>query len=405
MSDAAHPNPELAWRLERIYSLHRKEIDLRLENSPYESLLHDLADPHLRLPPVVHVAGTNGKGSTLACLRALLEAAGRRVHVMTSPHLIRFNERIRLAGSLVDDSTLIQALDHVWTVNNGRPVTFFEFTTALTFHLFAGHDADFTLVETGMGGRLDCSNIIPDPVVTGIASIGYDHQRFLGETLPEISGEKAGIMKKNVPCVIGHQPYFDQVHYVFTKRAQELDIPLSMAGQDWGLDGVPQPNLYGVHQHWNAAMAVQLYNHLPDLPPVDLSVLGHVDWPGRMQKVDHLGQDIWIDGGHNEGGAKALARICQGWREESPDTPIHLVLGMGADKDPNAFLSPFMPYIDSVHCIDLHGGRNPQSAESLRDKIDFNNVKTIDISDINTLPGKKIICGSLYLYASIFAKN
>lgn len=404
-SDAVHPNPGLAQRLNRIYALHRKEIDLRLERSPYESLLHDLGDPHPRLPPVIHIAGTNGKGSTLACLRALLEGAGKRVHVMTSPHLMVFNERIRIAGTLVDDDTLITALDHVWAVNNGRPVTFFEFTTALTFHLFAGHDADYTLVETGMGGRLDCSNIIPNPILTGITAIGYDHQKFLGDTLPEIAGEKAGIMKADAPCIIGYQPYADQVHNVFINRARQLDIPLSIAGQDWGLDGVPQPNLQGVHQHWNAAMAVEIMRHLPGVTLPDLSALRHVDWPGRMQAVPHLGPDIWYDGGHNEGGANALAAICQDWKAQEPETPVNIILAMGSDKDPNEFLLPFLPFIDSVHVMGLQGGRHPQTAQELSDKITVIRSKTIEISDIKGLDGRTLLCGSLYLAAQIFAKN
>lgn len=404
-SDAIHPNPDLQERLSRIYDLHREAIDMRLGCTPYDTILHDLGDPHLHLPPVVHVAGTNGKGSTIAMLKSLLLNANKTVHVMTSPHLSVFNERITLANDRIDDDTLLKALDHVWAVTQGRPVTFFEFTSALTFYVFAQCEADFVLLETGLGGRLDCSNVVPDPIAVGITAIGYDHQEFLGDSLAEIAGEKAGIMKAGVKTVLGFQPYFDEVYSVFYNKAAALQAPLSVAGKDWDLTDVPQPNLHGVHQHWNAAMAVQLYKAIDGLPAINLRALNHVEWPARMERLVGFGHDVWFDAAHNEGGAHALSALLKGWRTNDPDQPIHLVMGLGSNKDPDTLLRPLLPYVDTVSCLSLDAGRHPQSAQSLCEQITLTQAQCIDVCDIQHKQGRVIICGSLYLYASLFAKN
>jgi len=419
-SDAAHPNPLVARRLSDIYKLHRKEMDLRLADSPYLDLLHALGDPHNSLPPVVHIAGTNGKGSTLAMLRAMLEAAGYRAHVYTSPHLILFNERVRLAGTLIDDKMLIDLIDRVNVANAGRPITFFEFTTALAFVAFNLVPADIVLLETGMGGRLDCTNAVDHPFVTAITKISYDHMDFLGHTLPDIAAEKAGIMKRGAPCVIGSQMAPEQVMPVFRKRAGELGIDLIEAPalpRDY-----PAPNLVGSHQLENAALALAIADQLRgfDIPAqTRRHGLRHTEWPGRMQRITAgpvaaqlpEGWELWFDAAHNDSGAQALAVQLQHWRDETPEKPVHLVVGLAGDKDVKAFFGPLEGLYDTLALVDLPHARVPRTAAALALAIReagfhkpaalYENVPDAILSHQGGKPIRVIVAGSMYLYEAV----
>lgn len=352
-ADTHHSNPLLEAALKRIYSLHRKEMDFRLGDGPYGDLLAKLGNPHLNLPPVIHVAGTNGKGSTIAMLRAMAEDMGLTVHAYTSPHLFRFNERLRVSGKLINDATLLNAIDHINLVNGDAAVTFFEFTTALAFHLFANHPADLVLLETGMGGRLDCSNVVSDPAVTIITAIGFDHMEYLGHTLENIAFEKAGIMKPNTPCILAPQFYSEAVA-VFQARAEELGCPLIMASPD---AETPIPSLSGAHQRDNMAAALAAFSILyPDYaPPSHLQI----DWPGRFQNLN-APFSLLYDGAHNADSFRVLADTLT---ERFPDQPIVLILAMQGGKDINDYLKPLQDAI--LYTVDLPIGRKPQSAAEL----------------------------------------
>lgn len=418
-ADANHPNPEVAKRLQHIATLHRTDVDLRLGASPYNALLERLGNPHKKIPPVVHIAGTNGKGSTLAFLRAMLEAANYKVHVYTSPHLLTFNERIRLAGKLIDDEELIELHDVVSKANAGVALTFFEFTTALAFLAFARHPADIMLLETGMGGRLDCTNVIEKPLVTAITKISHDHMEFLGNTLEDIADEKAGIMKQNVPCVIGAQMDTQAVMPVFESRSRALNAPLIIAGKSLPRD-YPAPSLVGAHQIENAATALAIIEQLP-FPVSDAHKrkgLIHADWPARMQRIRHgscaalLPPDweLWFDAAHNDSGALALGAQLKTWKRQNPGTPIHLIVGLAADKDTDAFFGPLSGLYDTLTLVDLPRARRPQSATQLQTKLSSQKTNCADtlmrgISTVTQESSKKgLICvaGSLYLYLEMF---
>jgi len=277
-------------------ALHPKIIDLTLDR--VWRLLTALGDPQDRLPPVIHIAGTNGKGSTQAMIRAGLEAAGHRVHAYTSPHLARFHERIRLAGVLIDEDELTKVLDRCYAANDGAPITYFEITTCAALLAFAETPADFTLLEVGLGGRLDATNVMDDPRLTLITPVDLDHQQYLGETLPEIAGEKAGILKRGVPCVVG--PQHEAALQVIEARAARLGVPLLARGQHWhateergrliyqdesGLMDLPLPNLPGPHQIGNAGMALAALRHLGLKEPACEAAVTRADWPARMQRL------------------------------------------------------------------------------------------------------------------------
>lgn len=416
-SDAAHPNPDVAKRLAHIYTLHRTDVDLRLGESPYIKLLEKLGSPHKKLAPVIHVAGTNGKGSVLAFLRAMLEHAGHSVHVYTSPHLVTFNERIRVNGNLISDAHLIELYDRVETANAGAPITFFEFTTAMAFLAFAENPADITLLETGMGGRLDCTNVIENPIVTAITKISFDHTEFLGNTLEAIAFEKAGIIKPGVPCVIGVQMTPEKVLPVFKKRAQELNAPLHIAERDWepGVDFTP--SLTGAHQIENAALAVEIASLLPEnlaVQAVD-TIYGttHAQWPGRMQCITQSALlpsipttcELWFDAAHNDSGAMALAEQLRSWKKTDPDMPIHLVVGLAADKDVSAFFGALQNLYDDLTLVDLPQARKPQTAQDLKIKAALTNAHTASTvaEALKQAPknGRVIVAGSLYLYQQL----
>lgn len=362
----------VAAALDRLRGRSPTTIDLSLDR--VRLLLARLGDPQRHLAPVVHIAGTNGKGSTLAILRALLEASGRRVHAYTSPHLLRFNERIRVAGTAIGDAALLEVLERVETAIGSLPVTFFEATTCAAFLAFAETPADVVLLETGLGGRLDATNMIDRPAVTAITPIGFDHMAYLGDTLAAIAAEKAGILKAGVPAVIGPQP--DAALTVLRTRAADLGVSVAQAGETWRVTDVgggfvydsmgrrlvlPPPALPGRHQLWNAGMAIALAEALGlDLPEATVAAgLSGVVWPGRLQRLgagsvaDRLppGSEVWLDAAHNAEGAVQLA----GFLAERPALPTVLVWGMYADKPAAAFLETLRPQLTRAYAVPVTG--------------------------------------------------
>lgn len=350
----------IASRLER---LHPRLIDLSLDRLLV--LLARLGHPEQRLPPIVHVAGTNGKGSTCAFIRAMAEAAGRRVHVYTSPHLVRFNERIRIAGDLVSDERLVATMQRVEQVNDGAPITVFEVITAVAFDLFAETPADLCVLEVGLGGTGDATNVIERPAVSAITSISLDHRELLGPTLEIIAGEKAGIMKPGVPVVIGAQP--DAVRRVLQDHAAGVGAPMLLRGRDWDIEAaggglryadaggrmhLPLPSLPGAYQHDNAGIALAALR-VAELPH-DPRGIGAAEWPARMQRLRGklaallpADWELWLDGGHNPGAGEVLAEHLRGWS----DRPVHLVVGMKQAKDSAEFLRPLLPLAETVWAV------------------------------------------------------
>jgi dihydrofolate synthase/folylpolyglutamate synthase len=347
----------------RLELLHPRLIDLSLDR--LHVLLGKLGHPEQRLPPVIHVAGTNGKGSTCAFIRAMAEAAGLRVHVYTSPHLVRFNERIRVAGALVADDRLIAAMERIERINDGAPITVFEVITATAFDLFAAAPADLCVLEVGLGGRGDATNVIDPPAACAITSISLDHRELLGPTVEIIAGEKAGIMKPGVPLAIGAQP--DNVLRVLLDHAAALDVKVRLRGRDWDLTATtggfryadaagtidaPTPSLPGLFQQDNAGIAITALRAAA--VPHDPAGLAGAEWPARLQRLHgRLAAmlppewELWLDGGHNPGAGVVLAEHLRAWA----DRPVHLVVGMKQAKDSAEFLRPLLPLTSSVWAV------------------------------------------------------
>jgi dihydrofolate synthase/folylpolyglutamate synthase len=399
-------------------------------------LLDALGAPQRRLPPVVHVAGTNGKGSLVAYLKAMVEAAGLRAHVYTSPHLVRFNERIVLAGAVIDDGALRALLERCERANNGQPITFFEITTAAAFLGFAETPADITLLEVGLGGRLDATNLVDHPALCAITPVSLDHQNYLGDTVVSIAGEKAGILKPGVPAVIGPQP--DAAAAVIEACAAALDVTLFRHGADWSVESLPAggfayrdvrrrlelppPGLVGWHQIANAGTAVACAAALVDRFPLGDAALAagvrQVRWPARLQRlvrgplVASLPRDIelWLDGGHNPSAAEALARTVADWR----DRPLRLVLGMLDTKDPVAFLRPLAPHVVALRTVALGGDSPfvpPERLAALARDAGIDAAPAPSVADAVAglaavgAPARILICGSLYLAGSVLVEN
>lgn len=405
--DCAHPSKDIEKRLESIYALHIKKMDFRLDKGPYIDLLAALGNPHFNLPPVIHVAGTNGKGSTIAFLKSLCEAAGLSVHTYTSPHLIKFNERITLAGHYISDNDLIHYLDMTDKANNGNSVTFFEYTTALAFRAFADNPADICILETGLGGRLDCTNVIPNPKATIITSIGYDHMDWLGHDIASIATEKAGIIKKDAPCFIAPQTYDDQIRDVFVNKTAEVGCPLHFVERAADL---PTLGLIGDHQKDNASVALTVFKTIGLQSISNIAAtqaLAKAQWPARMEKLSDY-PEIWFDCGHNKDGAIVIAAQLSQWKRDNSTRAIHLILGLAADKNPHDFLNLLMPFIDSITCVDLPNARNPQMGTELFERIKNNQNETVTVRNGHTIKNAihsleknnalTIISGSLYLY-------
>jgi len=352
--------------LARLTQLHPKKIDLSLAR--IERLLAALGDPQDQLPPAVHVAGTNGKGSTVATMRACLEAAGYRAHVFTSPHLVRFNERIRVAGKLIQDDALVALLDECERANAGQPITFFEVATCAAFLAFSRTPADIALLEVGLGGRLDTTNIVRRPAVTAITPVSLDHQAFLGPTVAAIAGEKAGILKPGVPAVIG--PQTEEAETVIETRAAALGAPLCRwdrewhcarssgemryEGPRWRLD-LPLPSLPGAHQIANTGTAIACLEQLSGVVLAAEAIakgLRQIDWPARLQRLQRgplleilpAGWELWLDGGHNPSAGRAIAEMAAGWQ----DRPLDLVVGMLNTKDPSGARNPLGSFVFSM---------------------------------------------------------
>ncbi len=427
--------------LERLLTLHPKRIDLVLDR--IQRLLAALDHPERKLPPVIHVAGTNGKGSVCAYLRAMLEANGYRVHVYTSPHLVRFHERIRLAGSLISEEELSTILEECERANSGAPITFFEITTAAALLAFARHPADALVLEVGLGGKYDATNVIDKPAAVCITPVALDHQEFLGTSLAGIAGEKAGIIKPGVPCIVG--PQANEAREVIARTADRLGAPLFIYGEDFhaheehgrlvyqddnGLLDLPLPKLQGRHQIANSAIAVatlrQLGKHWSREAAIERG-LRDVEWPARMQRLLRgplieaapKGAEIWLDGGHNPHGAAALAQSMADLEERAPK-PLYLICGMLRTKDARGFLSAFRGLARHVSTLTIPGEEASLGAGALYDAarevgLDATPADSLDDAMLQVAAWSRarkdegsprvLICGSLYLAGRVLAEN
>ena len=391
----------------RLHGLHPRLIDLSLER--LQVLLAKLDHPEQRLPPVIHVGGTNGKGSTCAFLRAMTEAAGQRVHVYTSPHLVRFNERFRIAGKLVSDEALEDAFEHVERVNAGTAITVFEVMTAVAFDLFALTPADVCVLEVGLGGRGDATNVIAKPAACAITSISLDHREMLGDTLALIAAEKAGIMKLGVPVAIGAQPA--EVLDVLLASAERVGAPVLLRGRDWQIPTHPQPSLAGAFQLDNAGIAIAALR--ASGLPMDVAGIASAEWPARLQRLHGRlaallpsGWELWLDGGHNPGGGLALAEHLRTWS----DRPIHLVVGMKQSKDAAEFLQPLLPLAATVWAVaevDQHDARPVAAIIEASGGVAKPGPHVVDA--LRALPrdraARVLICGSLYLAGEVLKQD
>jgi dihydrofolate synthase/folylpolyglutamate synthase len=419
----------------RLAALHPKRIDLSLDR--IERLLGALGHPERNLPPVIHVAGTNGKGSTIAFMRAILEAAGKRVHVYSSPHLVRFNERYRLGGALVSDEELGTTLEECERVNGGEPITVFEITTAVGMMLFARYPADVLLLEVGLGGRLDATNVTDRPLATVITHIAIDHTDFLGDSLEKIATEKAGILKRQTPAIIAAQAR--DALAVIERQAVRLDAPLKIAGEDWtateergrlvyqdsdGLLDLPAPKLYGRHQFENAGAAIAALRasglKLP--APAFEAGMVRVDWPARMQRLTQgplagllqPESELWLDGGHNPDGGRAIAAALADL-EERVSRPLVLVVGMMATKDGEGFLRNFSGLARRVITVPIHQEKALPAA-ALAEIAQNAGIPALARDDVESAlmvaarlelaPAPRVlITGSLYLAGEVLAAN
>ncbi len=422
--------------LERLTRLHPKIIDLSLGR--VERLLARLGHPERALPPVVHVAGTNGKGSVIAYLAAMLQAAGRTAHAYVSPHLVRFHERIALAGRPIAEDRLSAILAECEDVNGGEPITFFEITTAAAMLAFSRTPGDVLLLETGLGGRLDATNVVDRPQLCVITPVSIDHVQYLGDDLAGIAAEKAGILKPGVPAVIGPQPAV--ALGAIRARAEHVQSPLYAFGEGWTFedrdDGLryrddegsltlPKPHLLGAHQVANAAIAVAAARRLGDLGPGEAAIrrgLSEARWPARLQRLSRGpladlaarqggGWEVWLDGGHNAAAGQALAETAARWR----DRPLYLIYGMLNTKAAQDFLRPLGPHAAALHAIAIPGVEASLSAaeaaaEAAAAGLSARTADTVAaalgaILEGAPAPGRVLICGSLYLAGHVLADN
>jgi dihydrofolate synthase / folylpolyglutamate synthase len=431
--------------LDHVKRLHPKRIDLSLGRM--ERLLSRLGHPEKKLPPVIHVAGTNGKGSTTAYLKAALEAAGYGVHVYTSPHLVRFNERIQLAGKekdqaaeAIEETELAALLTECEIANGDAPITFFEITTACAFLAFSRHEADIVLLEVGLGGRLDATNVIDKPALTVLTPISIDHVQFLGETLAGIADEKAGILKSGVPCITAQQSPIALKQ--IDKRALALGVQVTGCDADgWQVEhtgsemtttigGVriasPLPALPGLHQIKNAGLAVAILKKLPGFEVSDAAIargLTSTTWPGRLQDLSqsraarHLpaASELWLDGGHNAASGAVLADTLKQWQQDDP-RPTYLVCGMLNVKDVSGFMTPFKGLIDGLYGLTIPGEPNALPASDITrqaSEAGLPSQPALSVIDAlenisgqaNNKAPRVLICGSLYLAGSVLANE
>jgi len=431
---AISSDPAVQRQLERLATLSPGADILGLER--ISALLERLGNPHRRLPPVFHVAGTNGKGSTCAFLRAAIEASGKKVHVYTSPHLVRFNERIRIAGHLIEDPLLASLLAEVLDISEGVSPSFFEVTTAAAFLAFERHPADAAIIEVGLGGRLDATNVLETPVVCGIAQLGIDHQAFLGDRIEQIAAEKAGIAKPGVPLVTHHYP---------ASQGNEIGRAARAVGARWLEKGgvwdaspyrgklhyrdeqgelqLPLPRLPGAHQAANAALAIAMLRHQDavEVPAASLrAAMGWAEWPARLQKLASGplpallpgGSELWLDGGHNPAAGRAIADFFRG--RLAPGRPFHLVLGMLANKDLRGLLEPFAG--SGVHIVAVpvpgHEHHDADAVQAVAESLGLTAEGAADAPDALRAIGRReeepplvLIGGSLYLAGTVLAAN
>ncbi|MGO4914359.1 bifunctional folylpolyglutamate synthase/dihydrofolate synthase [Pseudogemmobacter sp. W21_MBD1_M6] len=411
-----------------MMSLHPKIIDLTLDR--VWRLLAALGHPERTLPPVIHIAGTNGKGSTQAMLRAGLESAGKTTHAYTSPHLARFHERIRLAGELITDAYLTEVLDECERANGGIGITYFEITTVAALLAFARTPADYTLLEVGLGGRLDATNVVEKPALTIITPVSLDHQSYLGDTLAQIAGEKAGIIKRGVPCVVG--PQSDEGLEVIEARANRLGAPLMVYSQHWhvweergrlvyqdetGLLDLPLPNLIGAHQVQNAGGVIAALRTLGFDNDTCEAAITRAQWPARMQRLKHgplvdaAGPaELWLDGGHNPAAGDAIAETLT----RLPNLPTYMICGMLNTKDIGGYLAPLAAHTAHLYGVSIPKEVNTLSAEdtvaaALKAGMAATPADTV-LSAIHSItkadPAARIlICGSLYLAGRVLQQN
>ena len=440
-ASAAKRAPPLGELIARLSALHPKRIDLDLERM--HRLLERLDHPERRLPPVVHVAGTNGKGSTIAYLRAILEAANLRVHVYTSPYLVRINECFRLGGTgggvLVDDDELRAALEHCERANAGAPITIFEIETAAAFYLFAQHPADVLLLEVGLGGRLDATNVIDAPLATVIAPVSMDHTEFLGPTLMTIAREKAGIIKRDVPAICAEQT--PEAIAVIEAQAKRMHATLHIAGQDWhvnvergrlvyqddrGLMDLAAPKLFGRHQFDNAGLAIATLRALETFkiePAAFEAGIVNAEWPARMQRLAAgalveqapQGCEIWLDGGHNAEGGRVVAAAL-GDLEERVSRPLVVIAGMMANKDAGAFLANFAGLTRHIIAVQIPDRDNAMPPDRLADATRQLGMRVETSASVEAalrslarlayeVPPRILITGSLYLAGHVLSLN
>ncbi len=414
--------------LERMQRLHPKVIDLTLDRMG--RCLAAVGDPHLHQPPVIHVAGTNGKGSTQAMIRAGLEAAGQKVHAYTSPHLARFHERIRVAGELISEEALTAILDEVYEANGGETITYFEITTVAAFLSFAREHADWTLLEVGLGGRHDATNVIDDPRLTIITQVDLDHQQFLGETVAEIAYQKAGIVKKKVPVIVG--PQHEEALEVIETEAEKLHAPVIAHGQHWhvseernrliyqdetGLLDLPKPNLRGPHQFGNAGMAIAALRHLGFGEEACEAAITQAYWPARMQRLKtgplvEMAPDaeLWLDGGHNPAAGAALAETLA----ELPPRPTHAICGMLSTKDVTGYMRELMSAVSDLHAVAIPGETATLPAEDTAEAATRVGLKAFVAASLEEAlaeiieadpTARVLICGSLYLAGVVLREN
>ncbi len=413
--------------LDRMMTLHPKVIDLTLDR--VHRLLGLLGNPERAIPPAIHIAGTNGKGSTQAMIRAGLEQAGQRVHAYTSPHLARFHERIRLAGQLVSEPALTALLDECVAKNGPDEITFFEITTCAAFAAFARTPADWTLLEVGLGGRLDATNVIT-PRLSIITPVSMDHESFLGDTIAKIAAEKAGIIKRGIPVIVG--PQHPDGLEVIESTAARLGAPILAFGQHWhvweergrliyqdetGLLDLPLPNLPGPHQIQNAGAAITALRHLGYDAAACEAAVTRAEWPARMQRLRHgplidlaPQVELWLDGGHNPAGGEAIAATLA----RMPARPTHLICGMLNTKDVTGYMRPLAPQVTRLHAVSIPGEKNTLPAEATRDAALTAGITATTAPSVAealsaitaTDPQARVlICGSLYLAGNILREN
>ena len=416
--------------LARMMALHPKVIDLTLDR--VWRLLDALGNPQNDVPPVIHIAGTNGKGSTQAMVRAGLEAAGHKVHAYTSPHLARFHERIRLAGTLISEADLTALLDECYAKNGADDITYFEITTCAALLAFARTPADFTLLEVGLGGRLDATNVIDRPELTIITPVSMDHEAFLGTTIAAIAGEKAGIIKRGVPCIIG--PQSESGLDVMEARAAQCGAPVLAYGQHWhsgperdgmiyqdelGLLDLPLPILPGLHQIQNAGIALAALRHLGCDEAACTAGLTQAVWPARMQRLrigplanlaNASGAELWLDGGHNPAAGAALALVLR----SLPKRPTHMICGMLNTKDVDGYLAPLAEVAISLTGVSIPGEANTlpadQTAQAARHvglagRAADTVTEALQAILADDPHARVLICGSLYLAGAVLREN